>query len=453
MAEQELYSDHWNEPAGNVDAYCSTADELDSNDKLNSNDDELDSNDKLNSNDDELSSNDDELDSVGFDTAGSICLDLDPLAQWVDDKAFALIHIESPSWFINPEFKFLFDYRSSFDSIAACSPFTFAPGLYDVLTADKPPSIDYFRALPPADGLLWAVYAVVVDKEDEESLLYVGSGTDATGGVLLRLAHYKPKCDKAPLHVRLALKRGYHIAHRGLLCWTPLPTAGLVPRVRARMLAVEALFAFLFFAVFAAITDSLYQHIMPPWRREESTWGPLCSHSPLNEKIAGDIHLSIEEVELVSAIQKARRVKYVKAHRAARKARDPDAFRARDRVTKNAWSARHHKRLAKVSANNRQKARASRRFACDTCDLALQSQHALTLHLSTASHADRVAGVEKPEANKYNNNLQKARRAKTEANLYRCDVCEKSFPNTSSLSRHNEGKRHIARVAKAKASL
>lgn len=59
-----------------------------------------------------------------------------------------------------------------------------------------------------------------------------------------------------------ALEHGYKITHIGLLCWTLLPTLGLVPRVRAWFLLLKAALAFVFHAAIAAITDDYIPHLI-----------------------------------------------------------------------------------------------------------------------------------------------------------------------------------------------
>ncbi|KAJ4369769.1 hypothetical protein N0V83_005533 [Neocucurbitaria cava] len=387
-----------------------------------------------------------ELDDVQI--AIGDCLNLDALSKLVDDMTHTLINIDAPDWYMNPDFGFLFGERSSYDSIAACSSLSFPPNLHDVLTSPVAPSIAFLKSLPLPAGDFWAIYVIVMEKDGCPTLVYIGSGTDAIQGVSARLPHYVPGCAAAPRFVRHAFRKGYHVAHRGLLCWTPLPNAGLVPRVRARFLALEALFTCLFFAAYAAVTDQYHEHLLR-WEREAVEWGPLCSHISLKEDIKGDIYLSAEEVEIVAALRKKHRAQYIKDHRAARRGKDVDAYRAHERVTKNAWSARHRVALSETSAMNRQNAIAARRFHCDVCDMSLQSQHALDKHLGTEAHADAVDGVQKSEMSQYALNLKAQRAANKAACIHHCSVCNKSFENDWSLTRHKEGKRHIAKEAKA----
>lgn len=375
-------------------------------------------------------------------------LDLDAISTLVDDMTFSLVSLDVPHWYINPSFSILFDARSSFDSIAACSPLTFPSNLHEVLTSSEPPSINFFKSLPLPDDKIWAIYVIVMEKDGCTPRLYIGSGTDAQYGVHNRLAHYKHGCSMAPRFVQQAFKEKCDVAHKGLLCWTPLPTAGLAPRVRARFLAVEALFTCLFHACHKAIADAYYNHLLL-WGRATATWTPMCSHLLLNEKIVGDIHLSAEELEIVAAIQKHRRAKYLSDHRAAKKARDPDAFRAHDRIMKNAWAERNRDRVNTTAAKVRHTAISSDRFRCDVCAISLQSGFALDSHLLTQAHADRMAGIQKSELSQKAINTKTKRAAAKANNLNHCLVCERSFDTDWALTRHKEGKRHIAKEAKA----
>ncbi|CAN9367521.1 unnamed protein product [Alternaria alternata] len=354
-----------------------------------------------------------------------IQLHLSPLAQLVDDLTFKLVNVPAPHWYMNPEFGVLFEKRSSYDSIAACSPLTFAPNLHEVLTSSTPPSLDYFTSLPQAIIRQWAVYAIVMAKAGEKSGLYIGSGTNGTYGVTTRLSQYKPGGSMLPRFVKRAFEQGYHIAHRGLICLTPLPTPGLAPRVRARFLGLEALFACLFFATVPAITDMYFEHLLL-WKRDQVTWKPLCSHLPLNEKIPGDLEMGFEELEIVAAMRTRHLRAYVEKRRADSRAKDPDAYRARDRVVKNAWNKAHPGRAVDTARKVRKKAKDEGRFRCHDCNQNHISQAALNRHFRTDNHADTVADPR-----------------------FRCHACGKSFASQESLDRHNTRKAHLNVVAKS----
>jgi transcription elongation factor Elf1 len=92
----------------------------------------------------------------------------------------------------------------------------------------------------------------------------------------------------------------------------------------------------------------------------------------------------------------------------------------------------------------RANALASKRFHCEPCGQALQSQHALDKHLASSVHSDCLAGKSRSSTMSLGAMNVKAKRAADKAaRLYHCHVCNKSFPNDSSLTRHQEGPRGL----------
>jgi hypothetical protein len=398
-------------------------------------------------NDDE---SDDTDDSIDIDDADLALLEIDAAHQMVDDLTWKLLKIDAPDWYMNPAFKVVFPERSAYDSIAACSPLTFPPNLHDVLTSSQPPSIDFFKSLPKPTGKMWAVYGNTFEKAGHKPQLYIGSGTEADYGVSARLSQYKPDDAQLPLLVREAFNRGYHLAHSGLICWTPLPSAGLVPRVRARFLALEAIFTCLFHAAREATTDVNYKHLLL-WEQHTVEWEPLCTHLPLREEIFGNLDLSSEELEIIAAIRTEHKARRIKQWREAKRSKDVDAYRLHDRVIKNAWAAKNGDKVNKTAGKVRTKAKTKQRFHCDVCEMSLQSQVALDNHLATQSHANQVARFEKPEMSQYSIN-RKAKRAKAKANNeHRCHTCNKGFETDWALTRHTNTPSH-RRKAEAQAS-
>ena len=49
--------------------------------------------------------------------------------------------------------------------------------------------------------------------------------------------------------MRKALEDGYHIVHKGLLCWMEIPTPSMVPALRVLLTALEAVFTFSLWAI------------------------------------------------------------------------------------------------------------------------------------------------------------------------------------------------------------
>lgn len=386
--------------------------------------------------------------AVGIGTAD--LLDLDAAHQLVDDLTWKLLTIDAPDWYINPTFKAVFPERSAYDSIAACSPLTLCPGLYDVLRSSEPPSIEFFKSLPEIDGKMWAIYCVTLEKPGYKSKLYIGSGTEAEYGVILRFRTYKPDNHLLPILVRKAFHLGFQMTHFGLLCWTPLPSPGLVPRVRARFLSLEAIFTCLFLALRKAKSDVYYDAVLL-WERDTVEREPLCTHLPLNEKIIGNLDLSTEELEIIDALRRAKKQKRSRDWRVTERERDIDAFREQDRIKKNDWASKNRDKVNKTAAKVRSKALEQQRFHCDDCDIPLQSRHALDAHEATQSHADRVNGIEKPEITQYSLNRKAVRAAAKASNLHRCHTCDKKFDTNWALNRHNATPSHLRR-AEAQAS-
>ena len=398
---------------------------------------------------DDRLTDDEDLSDISLDNAD--LLNHDALSQVVDDLTYQLVNIAASELNHNPEFRVLFSDRSCFDGISACSPLEFAPGLHDVLSSPDPPAIAFFQALPFfSDARIWAVYAITMEKDGKTTKVYIGSGTEADYGVLRRSRCYYPESTTLPHFVKLAFEDGYHIASFGLLCWTPIPSAGLVPRVRARVLCVEALFTCLFLAAFAKVTDVYFGHLLL-WERASVTWKPLCSHSPLKEKIIGDIHMSEEELELISALRVAATARRQKEWRDAKRVKDPKAFQALNRKYRN---AANKDKVKKRASRTRENAIQSRRFECTVCDVGLADQYALDQHLTCQAHRDRVADIPVLETSAEAIKIQAYRNAAKAAALHRCAVCDKNFGLISGLVRHKtqEGHKKKAAIAEAAAS-
>ena len=357
--------------------------------------------------------------------------------QTLEDLTWRLMNIDAPLFFISPSFKVLLAERASYDSIAAATPLTLAPRLHAALGSSEPPPIDLFQSLPKPQGKQWGIYALLLVKHGCPTKLYVGSGTDSDRGVCKRLQAYELR-HNLPRFVHEAFRQGYTISNLGLLCWSAFPPEGLFHRSRARFLAIEAVFTCMFHAAFEAITDSYYQHLMP-WTRDTVSWAPLCSHIPLREGIRGDLH-AILQLEMIPTPTTNERSHF---YRDRARAADLEGYRERDRRTKNAWAAKNRDRVNKTHHKTVAKAKAELRFHCDICDLALQSSDALNKHFATQLHADRAAGIEKPEPNKYAANV-KAQRSINKANKKNyCMVCDKGFGTDWALSRHKATPRHI----------
>ena len=366
-----------------------------------------------------------------------------------------LVNLNVPAWYINPTFKTVIPDRDAFDDLTAVCPLTYPPTLGDVLNAAGPPRFSYFATLPKPKKGFWAIYAVSMVKEGEKSCLYFGSGTDASTGVTNRTGQYFPGSLMLPRFVNRALNEGYTISHIGMICWTPIPSPGFVPRSRGLFLALEAVFTVVFHACNPMITDS-YLDDVQLWPRESVEWEPLCSHLLLNEGIIGDLTLSPEQLEEIAEARRVRRNARHQLSRDRQRAEDPKAYAANERKTKNDWNDKHRVRSNKTARQSHRKAQDAKRFSCDDCQLPLASEKSLEVHKKTQGHKDKVNGVTKAaptaEYTKFykavKSSISKAKAAKK----YFCKTCDLACESSTHLRNHKEGVRHINRQNKLDAA-
>lgn len=317
--------------------------------------------------------------------------------------------------------------------IASQAGVTFAPGLFDVVHSDAPPTIEVFKQLPEeTSSVCWADYLLVLEKPGCRPLTYVGSGTDADNGVDSRLTSYD-KEERLPQYVEDALKKGYTIVHKGLLCWIPLPSAGKVPVYRLLIVALEATFAYIFWAMRTPNFGDYGMSHMCPWDRRALEYDGLCSHCALNEGIRGDFDLTEEQLEVL-AVEKEKKRLELKALNATnyhykQMAENYDEYitDANARVAKS--RANNPGRDAKRQADRIDKALASGTFVCTLCDLSFGTKQRLDNHKQTPKHARKVD---------------------EKANPFRCHPCNLGYHNKSNLTRHFTSERHRKAVAALK---
>lgn len=380
----------------------------------------------------------------GEDDGFLVSLKLEAAVTTVEDLAYGLVVIKAPNTFINPLFNTVFAAREDWDSVAATTPLTLAPGLENVLSADEAPSIMYFKSLPSApNGVCWGLYCHVMEKYGYPPQLYIGSGTDALKGVRDRLLDYHPGSNNLPNNVKAKFADGFTITHSGLLCWAPAPSAGLVPRARARFLVLEAAFT----VIFHACVDNHSDRFLVPvhyWDRKSVTWEPLCTHYSLTEGIRGNLKATSEELEAAALAAKS---SYANRRRAvARSTR----LRRKHGVTLNVYKEPFpdRVRINATAARVRAKNLAEENFYCGPCKLPLQSRVALESHERTQAHRDVLDGVVRTSTTHDRLVRNAARNAAKEDGIHRCDFCNKNFGNDWELTRHNEGVRHINRKNK-----
>ncbi|KAL8636686.1 MAG: hypothetical protein Q9226_009224, partial [Calogaya cf. arnoldii] len=373
-----------------------------------------------------------------------------PVQINLEDLTYGQVSCDVPEWYRNPDFGILFKDRPTFDHIAELAPITLAPGLEDVLSSDQPPSTDFFTTLSrPAEGLMWGVYALLMFKPNHAFKLYIGSGTNAEGGVLVRLPNYFASSSQLPRFVKKAFADGYEAQHIGLLFWTPLPSSGLVPKVRGRILAMEALMTFIFHAGISNITDSYISDFLL-WPREAVDWEPLCSHSPLKEAIRGGLELSEQELELAAQIRKARSkersIENNQRLRSRKREADEELYKQNVTKAKLAWGVKNPSKVLKIAEKVRVKAKESRSFFCADCDMPLASAKALDKHLKSTAHRNQVAGIKKAPSKRSVATVAAKRIQTINQKTFCCSACDKTFPNEWSLTRHEATNLHKKRL-------
>jgi hypothetical protein len=116
--------------------------------------------------------------------------------------------------------------------------------------------------------------------------------------------------------------------HKGLLCWCPIPTAAKKFVVRAIVLAIEAAFSIVLWAMKSRTKD----YGMPPlcpWACEDMQYDGCCSHSSIAEHITGeDDGLTLEQIAAEAVEMEQRRSKQKKAAYHEFKALDFQAWQA-----------------------------------------------------------------------------------------------------------------------------
>jgi hypothetical protein len=151
----------------------------------------------------------------------------------------------TPAALKNPLYHILLDLSTTAALEKAFSALIFAPGLLEVLQSTTSPTVAYFKTLPSNGRGIWGVYLLVLEKKGSRSRIYIGSATSEAGGAQARFRQYD-NGKTVPQYVQKALNDGYRIVHRGLLCWTPEPSAVKGFMLRTILLAIEATLSIVF---------------------------------------------------------------------------------------------------------------------------------------------------------------------------------------------------------------
>lgn len=339
---------------------------------------------------------------------------------------------------MNGLYKQLFSDQAVLSEICSAASLSFCSGLYEASQLAHPPAVSFFRNLPSNGRGHWAVYALVLEMSGAMPLIYIGSGTNMKRGVPARWIVYdKPDTykDILPKYIGHALADGYRIVHKGLLVWRSIPPAADAPRLRLLFVAMEAAFNFLFWSMKSKVKD-YGLGICCPWPRDSFSYGGLCSHNALLEMVAGDFDLSGEQLEVIAAeIKEKNRLYHVKYYQHLL-AEDPEGVKARMREADARYRVVSHDKSLARGTRYSLKAKASRKYYCDVCELECTKKYDLERHHASRRHLNNVAKAKSGVVKKY-----------------RCDVCSYSCTKPSHLETHKLGKRHRQRVAEAGSSL
>jgi hypothetical protein len=295
----------------------------------------------------------------------------------------------------HPIFSKVLSSQAVIEQLLAFASLAFAPGLFEVLQASTPPTVSWFKAFPPTmrnDGL--SIFLFYLEKPSCRPKIYIGSGTNSKHGVHVRLTCYDRQSN-LPIFVERALKDGYSIVHKGILCWIPIPLAADQPVLRVLFIALEATFSFVFWAMQSTKDNAFGMGKMCKWSRDTLEYDGLCSHSASREAVAGDFDLSTEELEAKAAEILKRFKEYQHNHYIETKAKDPVNFLARKREIQADFYAKNPGRNAKNLKSSKDNAVKEKRHYCAVCDFAFRTGQSLKDHLKRKIHLDKVALVKK----------------------------------------------------------
>ncbi|OBT70052.1 hypothetical protein VE03_00589 [Pseudogymnoascus sp. 23342-1-I1] len=159
----------------------------------------------------------------------------------------------------------------------------------------------------------------------------------------------------------------------------------------ALLYAMEAALTFLFWTVQSTTKDYGGFDICCPWPRDSFSYGGLCSHSPLADKIHGDLRLSPEQLKEAAEVAKAKAVEYHAECYQLERACSPERVRAeRDRSSKK-YRKDHPDRVRKNEKTSMARAVELKKYYCDTCCIAFRQLRELKKHDTSRRHLQEIA--------------------------------------------------------------
>lgn len=270
----------------------------------------------------------------------------------------------------------------------------FAPGFFDVLQAQTPPSTAFFKSLPTVQKKQWGIYLILLQKPGCPDQIYIGSGTDARSSSAARLVQYDTD-HHVPRFVKRALQDQYIITHKGILCSSPIPSPDLVPITRVLFVATEAACTFALWAIKQGKKAPSYAYMsdLCPWDLDSLPYVGLCSHNPLHEAVPGDHGFSAEELLAQASIIMERRARYQVQWRENEKVNNPVHYRERRREGRRLYIERHPERDRENQRRTIRKAVEEKSHYCNICEHAYTKPCYLRKHLETRKHARKAASL------------------------------------------------------------
>ncbi|OAL35812.1 hypothetical protein AYO20_04962 [Fonsecaea nubica] len=346
----------------------------------------------------------------------------------------------------HPLFKKFLPSQSAIEILFSALSISFAPGLFEVLQASGPPTVEWFMQLPTHCEKVWAIYLLVLWKLGCMPRVYLGSGTEADSGVTVRFKQYD-KLIWLPSHVQESLGEGYQIVHKGVLVWMPIPPPAEVPVLRLLFVCLEGALTFALRALSKRANYTAALADLCPWDRNSLEYEGLCSHNPLVDPVKGQFDLTPGEREEHAQELKDRKYILNLEGRERRKAEDPEAYRLeanRHRanfVKNNPESAKNSTQRHKV------KAREEKRFYCNVCHVAFTNSTNLRNHLATKRHENKVKDA-KGTPRYISPTMKIQNRIKAQKRHY-CELCDFAAPTPFALKKHIDGKAHKKKLALA----
>ena len=191
----------------------------------------------------------------------------------------------TPNALKNPGHATIFPDLDTMDAIFSASDIKFGSGVLEAMLSKVPPSRTLFQSLPTDFKKVWAVYAVVLVKSARRPKICIGSGLNTDAGVSKRMKQYETLTN-LPRGVKEAMDDGFSILHKGLLCWTKVPSSSETVSLRSLFLIIETVLALVFWSMQSRTKDYGMPHLCP-WDIEVLDYDGCCTHLSIYEQIHG----------------------------------------------------------------------------------------------------------------------------------------------------------------------